>query len=67
MCMVIENLKYFHCCVPCMYFIFLQNCRILAQGAICSFILNHLLYAVLLYNALNSGPIEINDKMHPAF
>lgn len=67
MCKLIEILKDFHHCISFMYFIFLQNCIILAQAAVCSFILNHLLYAVHLYNGLNSDPIEINDKMDPAF
>lgn len=64
MCKLIEILKDFHHCIS---FIFLQDCIILAQAAVCSFILNHLLYAVLLYNGLNSDPVEINDKMDPAF
>lgn len=67
MCKVIQNLKKFHCCVPFMYFIFLQDCRILAQAVVCSLILNHLLHTVLLYNGLDSGPTEINDKMDPDF
>lgn len=67
MCKIIENLKNNHCCVPLMCFIFLQDCGILVQAAVCSFFLNHQLYAVLLYNGLHSGPVEINDKMDPAF